>query len=249
MRKKFWIPLLAIGCCAAVVLLLLHQGVLLLNNPSSAEFPVRGVDVSSYQGEIDWMVLSSQNISFAYIKATEGSSYTDSCFARNFDAAQKTPLRVGAYHFFSYDSPGASQAAHFIQTVPMGDGMLPPVVDVEFYGDYQKNPLPRQTVAPELKDMLRLLEEHYHQKPVLYATKTSYSLYLSGEYEDYDIWMRDVITKPALPNGRRWVFWQYTNREKLRGYQGSETFIDMNVFAGTKEEFEGYGHPYVSPVS
>ena len=52
---------------------LFYNGVVLFNNPSNMEFPVRGVDVSSYQGTIDWNVLASQNIQFAFIKATEGN--------------------------------------------------------------------------------------------------------------------------------------------------------------------------------
>ena len=73
--------------------------------------------VSSYQGEINWRVLSSQNISFVFIKATEGSSFVDKNFAYNFQEAQKTSLSVGAYHFFSYDSEGKTQAENFINTV------------------------------------------------------------------------------------------------------------------------------------
>lgn len=89
---------------------MVYNGIIWFNNPSEEEFPVRGIDVSEYQGEIDWKTLSKQNIDFVFIKATEGSGYTDSCFVYNFDEAQKTDLRVGAYHFFSYDSEGAAQA-------------------------------------------------------------------------------------------------------------------------------------------
>ena len=77
-------------------------------------------------------------------------------------------------------------------------------------------------------------------KPVIYATEKSYDLYLAGEYADYDIWIRDVVTVPSLSDGRQWTFWQYTNRERLEGYSGDERFIDMNVFWGTEEEFANY---------
>ena len=99
-----------------------------------------GGDVSSYQGEIDWETLSSQNISFAFIKATEGSSLLDQYFLSHYEQAHKAGLRVGAYHFFSYDSPGETQADHFIASVERQEGMLPPVIDLEFYGDKEKNP-------------------------------------------------------------------------------------------------------------
>ena len=72
---------------------------------------------------------------FAFLKATEGSSLQDVRFAQNWANAQAAGVRVGAYHFFSYDSPGETQADNFISAVPVTPGALPPVVDIEFYGD------------------------------------------------------------------------------------------------------------------
>lgn len=63
---------------------------------------------------------------------------------------------------------------------------------------------------------------------------------LAAAYEDYDIWIRDVASQPSLSDGREWTFWQYTNRERLEGYQGEERFIDMNVFRGSEEDFAAY---------
>lgn len=217
------------------------NGYILLNNPSHKKYPVRGVDVSSYQGIIDWPVLAENGISFAFIKATEGSSFIDPCFKYNYAEAQKISLRVGAYHFFSFDSAGDTQAENFISTVNGFSGMLPPVIDLEFYGEKQSNPPPQAEVRHELDVMLQRLEANYGIKPVIYATEDSYEQYLAGGYEDYDIWIRDVIGKPELSDGREWTFWQYTNRERLSGYKGEERFIDMNVFAGTADEFENYG--------
>ena len=97
-------------------------------------YPVRGVDVSNFQGEVDWNTLSAQNISFAYIKATEGSSYKDERFDYNWKNASDCDLRIGAYHFFSFESSGETQAGNFIKTVKAVDDMLPPVIDVEYYG-------------------------------------------------------------------------------------------------------------------
>lgn len=68
----------------------------------------------------------------------------------------------------------------------------------------------------------------------------SYELYLAGEYEAYDIWIRVVYRAPILSDGRQWIFWQYANRAHLKGCSGEETFIDMNVFRGTAEEFAEY---------
>ena len=112
-----FISTLAFGAIWLMVYLV-YNGTILLNNPSRDDFPIRGVDVSHYQGEIDWSVLSENDIEFAYIKATEGSTYVDDCFEYNFNSALDTDLFVGAYHFFSLESDGTLQAGHFIRNVP-----------------------------------------------------------------------------------------------------------------------------------
>lgn len=224
----------------AIAAYLIYSGSILLNNPSNMDYPVRGVDVSSYQGEIDWDILSGQNIHFAFIKATEGSSFVDRNFKYNYENAQKTDLRIGAYHFFSFDSSGETQAENFINIVPITASQLPPVVDFEFYGDKSNNLPDKEATRKELDLLLNILENHYGKKPIIYATEKSYDLYLAGHYTSYDIWIRNVIKKPKELQHQDWVFWQYTNRERLDGYIGREKYIDMNVFNGTLEEFERY---------
>ncbi len=242
MKKKILViaAIFAVLTAAAVIPaeLFLH-GVIRID-PSPERYPVRGIDVSSYQGDIDWEILSKENIRFVFIKATEGSSFVDRCFDNNFAEVQKTDLKTGAYHFFSYDSSGEAQADNFIRTVPAVGLTLPPVIDLEFYGDKQENPPPREQVRTELTAMLQRLEEHYGTKPIIYATGRSYSLYLSGEYEAYDIWIRNTIAVPSFGDGRQWCFWQYTDKAVLKGYHGDEKYIDMNVFHGTLEEFQQY---------
>lgn len=239
--KKILLLTSVIAVLATVLLaILFYNGVFHLNNPSLNEYPVRGIDVSSYQGEINWRILASQGISFAFIKATEGSSHTDRNFLVNYEQACETLLRVGAYHFFSYDSPGETQANNFIGVVYPSENMLPPVVDVEFYGDKEANLPDIAATQMELEVLLGMLEEHYGLKPVIYATEKSYSLYIAGEFEEYDIWIRNVFTQPSLSDSREWTFWQYSAREQLHGYSGDERFIDMNVFNGTEVEFSVY---------
>lgn len=227
--------------CVTIIGILLYNGVILLNNPSKEDYPIRGIDVSSYQGEIDWDILAKQDISFAFIKATEGSSYVDSYFSDNYINASKTDLRIGAYHFFSFETSGADQAELFIATVQKTENMLPPVVDIEFYGNNEKNPPSKEDVQRNLNELLDNLEDNYGVKPIIYASQKTYKMYISNSYNDYDIWIRGVYSTPTLDDGCIWTFWQYTNREKLDGYNGEEKFIDMNVFYGTKEQFDNYG--------
>ena len=196
-----------------------------------SQYSIKGIDVSAYQGEIDWEVLASQNIQFAFIKATEGSSYVDEKFSQNLENAKKTDLKVGAYHFFSYDSEGKTQADNFIKNVPKDDNMLPPVVDIEFYGDKEIKPPEEKATREQLRTLIEQLEKYYEKEPIIYATQSSYKKYIDNNFDNY-IWIRDVYSTPKLEDDKEWKFWQFTDKVKLPGYKGKEKYIDMNVFNG-----------------
>jgi len=230
--------MISIFILSVLIAFLFFCGILQINNPSKQRYPVTGVDVSSYQGNINWEELSRNDIKFAYIKATEGSSYVDPKFKYNWEEAGKTELRIGAYHFFSFDSPGITQAENFINTVPIQEDTLPPVIDVELYGDKEQNLPDEATVKQELGIMIELLEDHYGKAPILYVTEKTYKLYIDKHFPNSSLWVRSVYEKPKYINNDKWILWQYSNRKILSGYRGKERFIDMNVYNGTVEEFD-----------
>ncbi len=248
MKKRVLLAALGIVLLLGMGGLLLYNGVFWLNNPSKASYPVRGVDISAYQGTIDWPTLRAQDLDFAFIKASEGSSHRDPFFLTNWSEARKAGLRAGAYHFFSFESSGTTQAENFLAALSEAEAqsdedwpaVLPPVVDIELYGEFQKNPPPAETVRRNLNLLLQALEEHCGVRPILYATQRAQEEYLSEEYAQYDLWIRSVYLAPQTDD---WTFWQYSHKGKLSGYSGPERFIDLNVFSGSQEAFAAYGLP------
>lgn len=239
-KKKLAI---VIAICIVIVFTfgyLLYKNIITLSNPKSLGYTIKGVDVSEYQGDIDWKILSNQDIQFAFIKATEGSSYVDPNFLDNFTNALNTNLRVGAYHFFSFESSGKTQAENFIDTVPIVENSLPNVVDVELYGDFKSNPLDVQSVVKELTTMLQSLEDTYKSKPIIYTTKITYNLYIKDNFPNYSIWLRDVHFSHNVKLTPNVDFWQYSSTQILDGYNGDEQYIDMNVFCGSQDDFNNY---------
>ncbi|MDO4287968.1 MAG: GH25 family lysozyme [Eubacterium sp.] len=206
--------------------------------PGSDNYVIQGIDVSAYQGDIDWEVLSDNNIYFAFIKATEGSDFVDETLDYNLEAALNTDLKVGAYHFFNFDETGSSQAENFIAHVPKNDAMLPPVVDIEFYAPYNRFlPPSTDSVIAELKVLLDTLEAYYGKKPIIYTSKYPYSVYIAGNFEDYKLWIANYDENPTLADGRAWTFWQYSEHGVLPGYSGAVEHIDLNVYRGSYAEF------------
>ena len=234
-KKKFIIILIAIVLVAAVifssVFLLAKQKKVFINKWFVDEkSSTIGVDVSSYQAEIDMNVLKEQNIEFIYIKATEGSNTQDERFAENWNNAKKAGLLSGAYHFFSYDSEGRTQAENYINTVgPDMEGRLLPVVDVEYYGDKEQNPPEKDDVIRELRIYLEMIEEEYGIKPLIYTRSDIYDKYLKGEFDEYIKWISSLYTPISWNYKDDWYIWQYLNRGELEGYTGGEKYIDLNV--------------------
>lgn len=209
-----------------------------LNKLFIKKYPVRGVDVSHYQGEIDWNELSKNKIFFAFIKATEGSTHVDENYASNREKIKATNIYAGFYHFFSFDSDAETQAENFIVTVPKEDGMLAPVVDLEFYGQNEVNrPDPTQ-VRAQLSVLLNKLEQHYGIKPIIYTTTKVYHYYIEDYYPEYPLWIRNVYYPPDFGTTDDWVFWQYSDTGRLSGYNGPEKYIDLNVFRGSYEQLQ-----------
>ncbi len=189
-----------------------------------------GVDISSYQADVDMEKLKEQDIRFVYIKASEGSKLQDDKFASNRENALKAGLPSGAYHFFSFDSPGSTQAENFIKAV--GDdikGRLLPVVDVEYYGDKEKNPPEKEDVIRELTVFLNAVEDKYGVKPMIYTGAGIYEKYLSDLAPEYKFWISSLYTPLGWNYHGDWYIWQYLNRGRLEGCSGGEQYIDLNV--------------------
>ena len=195
-----------------------------------------GVDISSYQANIDMNKLKEQNIEFVYIKVTEGSKTKDDKFDENWENAKNAKLLSGAYHFFSYDSEGRTQAENFINVLGKDiKGRLLPVVDVEYYGDKEQSPPNKKDVVRELKVFLEIIKEEYGVKPLIYTRPEIYNKYLKGEFDQYKKWISSFYTPLSWNYKDDWYIWQYLNRGELEGYAGGEKYIDLNVLNKDKK--------------
>lgn len=194
---------------------------------------VLGVDVSSYQENVDFSELKKQGVEFAYIKATEGSFHVDSSFKDKWEDALRAGVVAGAYHYFSYGVSGAEQAENFIKTVGSLDNKrLIPAVDMELTVAEVYNPPEVDEVVRGLKAFLAVVEERYGVKPLIYAQKDYYDKYLASDFADYPRWVRNVFYPVFIDVGNEWAVWQFNDKGELDGYRG-ERYIDLNVVNST----------------
>lgn len=196
------------------------------------------MDVSHWQGDINWKKLRTQGANFAFIKATEGGKHVDRLFKHNWREAKAAGIPTGAYHFFYWCRNAEEQAKWFIKQVPKEKGSLPPVLDVEWNGNKRTCPgkLPRATVLKKMQVWLDIVERHYGVKPIIYVTPDFYEDNLrGGKFSEYSFWLRSVAQHPRgrYPD-RPFAFWQYSGTGLSKGV---DTRIDLNVFNGTEESW------------
>ncbi|MEK1897563.1 MAG: GH25 family lysozyme [Rhizobium sp.] len=208
---------------------------------SPRKLAVHGVDVSRWQGDIDWQKLRTQGANFVYIKATDGGDHLDPMFRKNWRDAKQAGMKRGAYHFFYWCRTAGEQADWFIRNVPREAGALPPVIDVEWNGESScKRRLSPERVREKMQVFMDKLEKHYGQRPIIYTAPDFYRDNLKGAFVNYPFWLRSVAAHPSkVYPGRRWVFWQYSGSGISQGVDGR---IDLNVFHGSEDDW----HDWVS---
>lgn len=197
-------------------------------------YPIHGIDVSSYQGNIYWPGVASMqdqdvSIQFAFIKATEGLNNVDKQYKRNWQKAKEANVTRGAYHFFLATKSGRKQAENFIKTVQLQPGDLPPVLDVEeLYG------VRPDSMRSRVASWLRTVEAAYHVKPIIYTGASFYKNFLGHDFDEYPLWVAHyfVKEKPGVDEG--WYFWQHNATGKVNGIK---TRVDFNVFSGDSTLF------------
>lgn len=200
-------------------------------NPDRMRFPVRGIDVSSHNGSIDFEAVAADSIDFVIVKATEGATFKDRMFATNVRCAQKAGLPVGAYHFFRFDTPGHMQALNFINSVRGHKLSLPFIVDIEEWG----NPtgIPTETILARLNEMIGYMRLRGYEV-MLYTNKDGYARFVEHFTDSVGLWICS-FTDPPGPD--KWHLWQHSHRERVAGVAGA---VDMNTFNGSRDDWEAW---------
>lgn len=203
----------------------------------------QGIDVSRYQGEIDWNKVKADGISFVFAKATEGVTYQDPTFADNVAGAKKAGLLTGAYHFLRAQSVTVAkqEATSFAAAIAAVGGVdLPPVMD------YEENPanLGKVTINAIAQTFLSEIESRTGMLPIIY-TGNSFASNFDAALGTYPLWVArySTVVPSDTPGWNKWEFWQYSDGSTGgqrpaggRAVSGISAAVDLNEYAGTEEE-------------
>lgn len=197
-----------------------------------------GIDVSTYQGVINWRAVADAGYRFAVVRATLGDVKVDETFETNWIGARSVGLLISAYHVVKPEIPAGAQIDRFVATLSGHITDLPPVLDIELDGAQT----PDQITA-SVRECLRLSTQHFGRPPIIYTAKWFWDKFVlpSGEWASYDLWVASYGTADALlPTGwSSWKIWQYANNGSVSGIS-AET--DLNWFNGTYEDLLKYCH-------
>lgn len=203
-------------------------------------FPVHGIDISKWQGDIDWDEVKRARTAFVYIKATEGGDHLDERFRQNWEGARRVGIPRGAYHFMFWCRSAEEQAAWFRQNVPADADALPPVLDVEWNAHSRTCPkrIDVDLARAKIAVMLKAMEAHTGKKPVIYTDIPFHADVLEGQFPAHDYWLRSVAAEPEEKySSRKWKLWQFTTTGRVAGINGA---VDRNVYAGSRKDWQTY---------
>ena len=188
--------------------------------------PARGIDVSHYQGRIDWRAVAGDGIGFAYLKATEGATFTDPTFARNWRGAGEAGIVRGAYHRFRAGRDAAAQAEHFLAVARLSEGDLPPVLDVESTDGVSDARLIRG-----VRTWLSVVERRTGKRPIVYTKPGFRRAHLGTALDDHPLWIAEYgVDSPSVDP---WHFWQHSERGRVAGIDRA---VDLDRFNGSHAE-------------
>ena len=176
-----------------------------------------GIDVSHFQGKVDWAVVEKAGIGFAFAKATQGAKFVDPRFAENWKALGNTKIARGAYHFLEPDVDGTVQAKHFLANVKLAPGDLLPVVDVE-----KKGPKLFEVLSAYLAEVKAQLGID----AIIYVSPAFWNEHLAAQVTSpwpNPLWIAEYGVKEPKPttNIGPWVIWQYDRKGRVPGVEGN----------------------------
>lgn len=207
-------------------------------------YPVHGIDISKWQGEIDWNEVRRAGIAFVFMKATEGGDHTDNRYESYWRGARAAGIAHAPYHFYYFCRPAREQAEWFIANVPRASVHMPPVLDVEWNHASKtctSRPDP-DTVRSEMKIWMDMITRHYGKRPIIYTPVDFHRENLDGHFKGYQFWLRSVAAHPQdIYPDHPWTLWQYTGTGMIPGIKGN---ADINAFAGSKQQWREWLKKY-----
>lgn len=201
-----------------------------------------GIDVSRYEGEIDWKKVAGAGYKFAVLRATLGDYYTDPTFYTNWAGAVKAGLLVSMYHVVVSTNYADRQISRFFSVIGSRKSSFPLILDIE-----REDNVSNTANTACIRDCISQIAKHDSRKPIIYTAKYYWKDHVLPvtDWSKYDLWVASYDKTPYLPpSWKNWRFWQYSASGKVPGISGG---CDMNYFNGTYTQLKAYAKGNTAP--
>ncbi len=186
----------------------------------------QGIDVSGYQGNINFREVKEAGIDIVYIKSSEGSNYIDSHFERNYEQARANGLEIGFYHYVTArtEEQARRQAQFFVSVISGKVADCKLAMDFESFGSLSKEEINRIGLV-----FLQTVEQLSGKEVILYSNAYTANNIWRGELTNYPLWVAQYGVNEPQNNGTwdSWAGWQYTDMGEVNGIS---TYVDRNRF-------------------
>lgn len=189
--------------------------------------PVKGIDVSEYQGTIDWTQVKTAGKDFAVIRVSDGTGHLDTKFAANWSGAKNAGVVRGAYQFYRASVDATAQANLLLSKIgTYQDTDIPPVLDVEVMDGQSK-----ATVLQGIATWVSVVAPAIGRKPIIYTSPGFWNGLGAPTNTTATLWVAHWgVSSPTLPNSwNAWYFWQYSDTGSVGGISGA---VDLDEFHG-----------------
>jgi lysozyme len=201
---------------------------------------LEGIDVSHWNGAVNWQTAKAAGAAFAYLKATQGLSYKDETYRPNNDGALAAGVLRGAYHFYDYRQYGAPQARWFWGVIKSAPGELPPVMDLELYW----TPYPSgKNLLAATKDFITELDSLSGRKTMLYTNPAMIQLWgtIPQWLMDHPLFVAHYgVTQPSFRPWPDWTIWQTSGTGSGKKYGCASAGVDLDLFNGDMAQLRAF---------
>lgn len=190
-----------------------------------------GIDVSGWQGNVNYEQVKNSGIEIVYIKSSEGSNFVDPYFNQNYANAKANELKVGFYHYLTArtNEEAVNEARFFVATISGKEPDCRLAMDFESFGDLSVEEINQIGIT-----FVRTVENLSGKEVIIYSNTNDATNIFSGELTNYPLWVAQYEVEEPTPNGKwsTWAGWQYTDAGEVAGING---YVDRNKF--TEEVF------------
>lgn len=233
-RRQKWMIIMGLLLCLCVIGLLIFQHIAGQRQQQKqflTKHPVRGLIINQDDSYVDFTQVNQDGMKYAYLRASQGASFTDDNFNDNYSRSIGSGLKIGVYHQFGFGSSIKGQEKNFVESVGNNIGDLPIEIRISYYGNYNSHNVKPKKLFNDVNEMTAYLYHKYHRPVLLKTNQRNYEILKKIPHAQFAI-----TGKQHAKNSK---FIGLSNANQIYD-NGKISEYEMSAFNGNKVKWEEY---------